>query len=850
MLFALKCEGKCGSDITANTNTYGHCSGCASVGTTQAEHNEACNCLGTSGKFCLIDSKNPQGICQDCAQISNAATCSEQGEGTCCVDAKRNNACVGGAGPYASGLPNYNYCGYYECTSSVCSGTPIATSTLPSYRTPVECSIKCAAAPQFGATCMNENQDCDNSKCIGFSCLNENSGGFSPGNCGICCCDPYASQDSCKTLNTNLTCEPNRAPCTGDKRGLCCGCTNDGDCGGTIGCGTDTCCHARPTVAETWPNNGAENICRNTLIKATFDQAMQINSFVDNIVVVGDYGIDQCPSDTKYLTAAYKPNLLEKISYWLSKMPILSKFFAYQAKALTGNFCAVSGNISGYATSDNKTVLEFKPKTVLEANRKYYVIIKGDSNINDAAAVGVLSETGVALGQEDSEIFNSLDFKGKIWSFTTKQNTASDNGVCLMNLVVINPYSYLFNTSINDSADDNIGNDYDTIKDSDKVFRAEVYSPEKQPIIPIENIYNWRWDWNIADKKVVKFKNGENALDDSQIQTLVAQDVKEAKTVVRAKATITQDKINKTSTVGKYKEKTAQVYVFLCANPWPSFNADCSWEPWRDASGNCTATTGDCSATNFEVDYCRDAGNAGTADDLPAILSDRAVIRGYSAQQNILKEFYFFREGTPNISGVSLTATMNDEIQQGKKAGLVWQEINVPANEQLDKYLIYYGTKSGNYEQSFSVSQPGTISNPVIISNLINDVKYYFAVTAKYKSGAESGYSNEIDFTPTDDWAPLTPQGVVGEAQEGKAIISWQANQDDTAIYKIYYGATSGTLGASATLEKSKCLAGTGKCEITIDDLAKGTIYYFAAAALDLKGNESNKSAEINLTIL
>jgi hypothetical protein len=566
--------------------------------------------------------------------------------------------------------------------------------------------------------------------------------------------------------------------------------------------------------------------------------------------VAGEYGLGQCPANTKYLTAAYKPSLFVRLVNWLAKLPLLNKIFINQAQALSGNFCAVPGVASGYITADKKTVLEFRPQQVLEANRKYYVIIKGDSDITNAINNGVLSQFSIGLGQTNSESFNGLSFKGKIWSFTTKEDMAANNGICLVNYVTINPAGYLFITSINDPTDDDPASvNYDTVRDGDKVFRSTTYSLDKQPVMPIENVYNWKWDWAIDNKLVVKFKNGENALDDSLVQTLVAQNVKEANTLLHAKVTITQDTVNKPSTVGQFKENVAEVYVFLCANPWPSFKDDGSWEPWQDAPNNCTAAAGGCSnSTNFALYYCRDAGQAGTADDLPAILSDQAVIRGSSTEQNILKEFYFFRESTPNVDSVNLATTTNDTIKQGGKAGLTWQAITLPSGQVLDKYLVYYGTKSGSYEQSTSVATPGTVASPFVVSNLTNGVKYYFAVTARYKSGAESSYSNETNFIPADNWAPQTPQGLAGTAGTGKAVITWQANQDDTAMYKVYYGATSGSLGASVNVDKNKC--SDGKCEITINNLTAGVTYYFAATALDLKANESSKSGEINLTIL
>ncbi|MFH1582736.1 MAG: fibronectin type III domain-containing protein, partial [Candidatus Falkowbacteria bacterium] len=503
------------------------------------------------------------------------------------------------------------------------------------------------------------------------------------------------------------------------------------------------------------------------------------------------------------------------------------------------------GTISGHVNADKTTVMEFKLQKALEANRKYYVIIKGDSDITDAIHNGVLNQAGIGLKSIDDKVFNGVTFKGKIWSFTTKENTAASNGICLVNSVSINPPGYLFNTVVNDPADDTGTNDQ-TIKDSDKIFTATAYYATSQPIVPIENVYNWRWDWSIDDKSVVKFKNGENALDDKPAQTLVAQNVKEANTLLHVKATITQDTVSQSSTVGQFKENTAEVYVFLCANLWPSFKSDGSWQPWQDAPGNCTAAAGSCSATNFALYYCRDAGEAGTADDLPAILSDTTVIRG--KENDILKEFYFFREAMPNVGGISLATTTNNIIKQGSKAGLTWAAIADAGN--LDKYLVYYGTKSGSFEQSVSAAAPGTLASPFVVSNLTNGVKYYFAVTAKYKSGAESGYSNETNFTPNDTMPPQIPGGLTGAADTGKAVITWTANTDDTAFYKIYYGATSGSLGASVNFEKNKCSSVTLNCETTVSNLTAGVTYYFAITSLDLKANESNKSAEINLIIL
>jgi hypothetical protein len=840
--YPLKCQGQCGSDVgTTTTATFGHCSGCANAGTTQTEHNAACNCTGSSGKFCLINSANPGGICQDCSAIESASVCNTEGAGTCCVDAKYN-VCRSGTdySVGAQGSPVYNYCAYYECNTGSCSNTPVATSSLPTYGSLDECSNKCTVPAQFGNTCYGTattSLSCDINKCSGFSCINEDGSGPSAPNCGTCCCDPSANPDSCKNLNPSLSCKPNQAPCTSatNKRGLCCGCARDSDCGLTdsVGCGTNTCCQARPNIIPVLPENGDINICRNTLIQAVANQPMQLTSFNNNIIVAGEYGDKPCPAETKYLTAAYKPSILARIKHWLADLPIINKLFTAGAEAFNGNFCTVAGSSSGYVTADNRTVIEYKLRNVLEANRKYYVIIKGDTDITDAIASGVISQAGIGFNPVEQNTFNGVSFKGRIWSFTTKNSTPADSGICQVDSVMINPASYLFTTSINDPSDDVIGSiAYDSTRDSDKVFHAVALDKKKQPVVPIENLYNWKWDWWIDNKAVVKFNGTGNPLLDNPAQTLIAQNVKDDNTLLHAQATITEDNVNNVMTVGLATENSAEVYVFLCANPWPNYKADGSWSPWIDPSNY-----------NFQIYYCRDAGQPGTADDLPAILNSAVV---GSPTAGVLKEYYFFREGVPDVSGINLVVQTNDTIKQGGKAGLSW---SAPPGSPVQKYQVYYGTRSKTYLQSVTATTPGTAANPFVISNLINGVKYYFTVTAVYGTGGESIYSSEVSYTPADTWPPAIPAGLtVTSTASSTAVLSWTPNQDEAVAYKVSYGATSGSLGASIDLNKSKCSATA--CTLTVDDLNSGTLYYFAVSALDAKANESLKSSEINLIIL
>ena len=158
-------------------------------------------------------------------------------------------------------------------------------------------------------------------------------------------------------------------------------------------------------------------------------------------------------------------------------------------------------------------------------------------------------------------------------------------------------------------------------------------------------------------------------------------------------------------------------------------------------------------------------------------------------------------------------------------------------------------TAPGNYGTPIATTTLPTAANPEIISDLINGTKYYFAVKAVW-SGVESAYSNEISVTPVDIWSPRTPENLATStvAQVArKAIITWDKNNDDTVIYKIYYGGISGALRATIDLNKDQC--SVDNCSIDINDLNTGAKYYFSITALDVYNNESNKSGEISLII-
>lgn len=59
-------------------------------------------------------------------------------------------------------------------------------------------------------------------------------------------------------------------------------------------------------------------------------------------------------------------------------------------------------------------------------------------------------------------------------------------------------------------------------------------------------------------------------------------------------------------------------------------------------------------------------------------------------------------------------------------------------------YHLYYGTASGDYTQNLVL---GNVTSATI-GGLLGGVTYYFAMTAYDTNGVESGFSNEVSFTP------------------------------------------------------------------------------------------------------
>jgi hypothetical protein len=703
---------------TSTSPFYGRCAfyACASSASNQCASTPGLyNASSTNILANFIFKNNNQ--CTGCTTSDPNAACSTLTEGacksnsSCCWNMKLTGLmkCISGNNKITSGSDT-GACAYYNCqgglNSDQCdSSVPSATGVYSSLSA---CSAGCGT-PSLGASCNSTSTGsgtgtCNVSICGGpFSCLTNSfqtiySTSSASGGCGTCCCDP--NNDTCGQISPVLSCYKDKGNCTGAGRGLCCGCSSDNQCGdvNTLGCSSDSCCHARPEVTATNPSYDQQNVCRNSVISVTFNEKMDNTSLTDNFVLLFQSNSPgTCPAGSFPHSDLGKENsqlnifarvynrivrLFERVYDRVARILNPNQATAYDVD-ITATYCTAPGTVT-YETTGSNTVLKFTPANVLEPNTDYIAIVRGQFYLDSMASSTAIGKEGVLnsykIGMAGSSPFNGGGYYGpfgfghtyeegmflnsSIWSFKTMDDNGATSGLCLIDKVDLTPASYLFqkNTSDDINENDGVSSDptFDTASDRDKLYTARALSSNGQELRPLP-IYDWSWNWTINDTGKINFAsvndlpaNGNRRLLSVQPGILDAQVAVSAKTVMNAN--------NVYSTASKEKEVPSR--IFVCANPWPSVINNYYWEPSKDLAGNNYGNY------SYEFYYCRDAGDPNTtADDLPAIssgsdiinlgLSDRNVCsnnRDLECTSNndctvggfcipdILKESYFFQQ--------------------------------------------------------------------------------------------------------------------------------------------------------------------------------------------------------------
>src|SRR3972149_7046251 len=159
----------------------------------------------------------------------------------------------------------------------------------------------------------------------------------------------------------------------------------------------------------------------------------------------------------------------------------------------------------------------------------------------------------------------------------------------------------------------------------------------------------------------------------------------------------------------------------------------------------------------------------------------------------------------------------------------------------LAGYKIHYGTTSGNYTTVIDVGNVTTYT----VTNLTNNVTYYFATTAYDSSGNESGFSNEVSKTiagTSDTTAPVLSNITTGSITSAGAVITWTTDEQSTS--QIEYGTTT-SYGSSTTIDNTLVTSHS----VTISGLSSWTTYHFRVKSQDSAGNLA-VSSDLTFTTL
>ncbi len=214
----------------------------------------------------------------------------------------------------------------------------------------------------------------------------------------------------------------------------------------------------------------------------------------------------------------------------------------------------------------------------LEKNTTYRVTIKGDPT-RDGTPSGVQSASGIGMNGDLS------------WSFTTQDSDT----MCELDHVLVTPSSLTFtNTGTGQSV------------------TAQGYDRDGQLLYPIDNLYDWRWEWSSQDGTVATVSNS-----DAPQQTVTPGQ--------NGATTITATAQAVTGWTGSRKG-TASVTVANCLSPWPNPL------PYKDDTGSL--------ATQFSTWYCRDQGTQPPLEAVHETHGDGTPVEN-DGKDSLIRQFFF-----------------------------------------------------------------------------------------------------------------------------------------------------------------------------------------------------------------
>lgn len=362
------------------------------------------------------------------------------------------------------------------------------------------------------------------------------------------------------------------------------------------------CCSQRPTIVTSYPDPNEQNVCRNALISAEFNQLMDEGTLRGNFLISFN-AATTCPTGTTDLNRA-TPTVFNWQAPFRSLVALVQSWFT---PASADVWC--SSNSLGtvqFERERNHTIASLLLDAPLNPNTPYQVTFLGDPSIQTATVSstrrGIRSANGVYANGNLS------------WTFTTGPK------ICVLDEL-----------RLNDTNIDHPTVFYKSAEAHRYVGRAVSHNGTQiVPLSPIRNVYDWTWSpWASSRPNVLQVATHPATGLVSSVATTTAQNQR-GTSLVGTGINITTDVISATTTAGRTLDAKLLSTVLLCDNPWVPPGTAAGQPPvFQDPD------------YHFAFQYCLDDGQAGVGDDLPAMVPSRLVNNPADASRGVLRQYIF-----------------------------------------------------------------------------------------------------------------------------------------------------------------------------------------------------------------
>ncbi|MBT4221186.1 MAG: DUF4215 domain-containing protein, partial [Candidatus Magasanikbacteria bacterium] len=397
------------------------------------------------------------------------------------------------------------------------------------------------------------------------------------------------------------------------------------------GVASNSCCYPRPRRSASYPRDLAgigneEGVCRNTFISVSFDEVIDEETLNGNVWIAKGYEdavncrdisdgreVDVTGELQETLVGVLledtPPETLFAKVWWHAKKAFYTIVGRKaQASQINNNALNIETWCSGeiapqpHVIYDQEgdsvtTTVELYLEDLLEADTTYAIILRGGlEGITDVNDVGIGNPDNTNL-LHDSVIFR-----------TTEE-------VCKLADLDVDPPQHLF-----------------SVPETGQEFVVESRSSNGQRIVPIEDVYNWTWDWGPKNHNIFEIPFAPATT--TEAFTLIGSRTVEGQGIGVASATVIQDR-TPDSHEGRVFTGVTQLTSLFCERPWPVHNVfpyEDGNPPGRELNDDEYAPNefdilpdegfrgGEAPSVfgkfyNFSLNYCADAGRQGVSDD-------------------------------------------------------------------------------------------------------------------------------------------------------------------------------------------------------------------------------------------